>query len=265
MSILLARKQVVLALAAVCTLIVPAAINPSTSLAAGAAGSATPVAQTTATPTSSAAPITVPADWQTVPSTTGLTTLYLPRQVTSGSHLVVVVKSLPRALVQLTLSFPDGSTQTARRWISKETGYARFSLAITYQPQGSAEALTVAAQATLRVSNLDDAVRTTVSIVPGLQAQIKAMVVGRWLGLTVTCNQPGARVRFTLVYPDGEQEVKEGGSIPSSGTLIRRYGLSITNSTTGTLQITAQISYNGVVIRHTGRVDLRARGVLSVF
>src|SRR5690348_10149370 len=106
MSILLARKQVVLALAAVCTLIVPAAINPSTSLAAGAAGSATPVAQTTATPTSSAAPITVPADWQTVPSTTGLTTLYLPRQVTSGSHLVVVVKSLPRAFVQLTLSFP---------------------------------------------------------------------------------------------------------------------------------------------------------------
>jgi hypothetical protein len=264
MSTSLARKQALLALAAIGLLIAPAAFTPYSSLASAATGTATPVAQATAAPTSSAAPITVPSDWQTMPSTSGLTTLYLPRQINSGTRLVVLVKSVPRALVQLTLTFPDGSTQTARRWVSKE-GYARFSLAITYQPQGSAEAMTVLAEAILRSSNLDDSVRTSVSIAPSLQAQIKAEVVGRWLGLVVACNQPGARVRFILVYPDGEQEVKEGGTIPASGTLTRRYSLSITNSTTGTLQITAQISYNGVVSRHTGRVDLRARGVLSSF
>jgi hypothetical protein len=265
MSTSLARKQALLALAAVGLLIAPAAFTSNVSPASAATGTATPVAQTTALPTPSAAPIAVPADWQTVPSTSGLTTLYLPRQVNSGERLVVLVRTVPRALVQLTLTFPDGSTQTERRWANKVTGYARFSLAITYQPQGSAEALTVLAEAILRASNFDDVARTSVSIAPSLQAQIKAMVTGRLLSLVVACNQPGARVRFILVYPDGEQEVKEGGTIPASGTLTRRYGLSITNSTTGTLQITAQISYNGVVIRHTGRVDLRARGVWSVF
>ncbi|HZS86738.1 MAG TPA: hypothetical protein VFE42_04500 [Chloroflexota bacterium] len=263
MSISLARKQALLALVAVGVLLAPAAFTPYPSLTAAVSGTATPVAQ--ATPTSSAATVAVPANWQTVPATSGLTTLYLPRQVDSGAHLVVLVKSLPRALVQLTLTFPDGSTRSERRWTNKETGYARFSLAITYQPQGSAEALTVLAEAILRASDLDDVVRTSVSILPSLQAQIKAEIVGRWLGLQVTCNQPGARVRFILVYPDGEQEVKEGGVIPANGTLTRRYALSIGKSATGTLQITAQISYNGVVIRHTGRVDLRARGVLSVF
>lgn len=222
---------------------------------------ATRVAAITATPISTAVPAvvtptaspsatsTVSVNQQALTSNSGLTTVWMPRQVVSGGQLIVLVHTTPLARVLLTVEYPDGTTQVERRRAA-EGGYTRFSLTIAYQPQGSAEAATITVESLLRSSGLDDSVPGSVSVLQHivLKGAIKAprsVVVGRWLTVTVAANQPGATVRLRIVYPD-RQEVSHDGFADAAGNLSYRFLVSSSDGTRGYLRVEATLSYNGV-------------------
>lgn len=240
---------------------------------ARAADIATRVATMTATPISTAVPVVTPTaspsatstvnlNQQMLPSNSGLTTVWMPRQVMSGGQLFVLVRTTPLARVLLVVEFPDGTAQVERRRAAGG-GYARFNLTITYQPQGSAEAATVTVRSILPASGLDDTVPGSVSILQHivLKGTIKApqsVVVGHWLTVTVAGNQPGATVRLRIIYPD-KQEVSHDGFANADGNLSYRFLVSSSDGTKGYLRVEATLSYNGVQKSLSSRrVALRA-------
>lgn len=221
--------------------------------------SATPAVTPTASPSATS---TVNLNQQTLLSTSGLTTVWMPRQVMSGGQLIVLVRTTPLARLLLTVEFPDGSTQIERRRAA-QGGYARFNVTIAYQPQGSAEAATVTVRAIQPASGLDDIVPGSVSVLQHivLKGSIKApqsVVVGRWLTVTVSGNQPGATVRLRVIYPD-KQEVSHDGFANADGNLSYRFLVSSSDGTKGYLRVEATLSYNGVQKSLSSRrVALRA-------
>lgn len=234
---------------------------------------ATRVATMTTTPISTAIPVvtptaspsatsTVSVNQQVILSNSGLTTMWMPRQVVSGGQLIVLVHTTPLARVLLTIEYPDGTTQVERRRAA-EGGYTRFSVTIAYQPQGSAEAATITVESILRSSGLDDSVPGSVSVLQHivLKGAIKApqsAMVGRWLTVTVAANQPGATVRLRIVYPD-KQEVSHDGFADADGNLSYRFLVSSSDGTRGYLRVEATLSYNGVQKSLSSRrVALRA-------
>jgi len=187
----------------------------------------------------------------------------LPRQVVSGGRLLVQVSTVTRAHVTLTVDFADGTRVVTRCQASRD-GHARFVLPITYQPQGSTEAATVTLEAVLPPSDLDDVVRGSVAVLQHivLQGNLKlprSVVVGRGLTVTVVCNQPGAAVRFLLVYPDKQVESGPGGYTNAAGLLTRRFTISRSDGTRGNLTVQVWLSYQGVQLHISGRVALRAQ------
>ena len=87
----------------------------------------------------------------------------------------------------------------------------------------------------------------------------RSVVVGHWLTVTVVSNQPGAYVRFLLVYPDKQVESGPSGYTNSAGILTRRFAISRSDGTRGNLTVQAWLSYNGAQLRISGRVALRAQ------
>jgi hypothetical protein len=84
-------------------------------------------------------------------------------------------------------------------------------------------------------------------------------VAGGWLTVTVVSNQPGASVRFLLVYPDNQVESGAGGYTNAAGILTRRFAISRSDGTRGYLTVQVWLSYNGVQLHISRRVALRAR------
>jgi hypothetical protein len=205
-----------------------------------------------------------PSQWQApLTSTSGLSVVELPRQAVSGGHLPVQVRTVPQAQVTLTVDFADGTRMVARCRASS-SGDAGFILPIAYQPQGSAEAATVTVEAVLRPAGLDDVVQGSVAVLQHivLQGYLKlprSVVAGHWLTVTVVSNQPGASVRFLLVYPDKQVESGPGGYTNAAGTLTRRFAIARSDGTTGILTVQVWLSYSGAQLRISGRVALRAR------
>jgi hypothetical protein len=143
-------------------------------------------------------------------------------------------------------------------------GHALFILPLGYQPQGSTEAATVTVEAVLRPARLDDVVQGSVAVLQHivLQGYLKlphSVVAGHWLTVTVVSNQPGASVRFLLVYPDQQVESGPGGYTNAAGILTRRFAIARSDGTRGTLTVQVWLSYNGAQLRITRRVGLRAR------
>ena len=204
------------------------------------------------------------SQWQPpITSTSGLTVVELPRQVVSGGRLLVQAHTVPRAHVTLRLGFPDG-TSIAARCRASTSGDVRFNLPIDYQPQGSAEAATVAVEAVLQPAGLDDVVQGSVAVLQHivLQGYFKLpryVVVGHWLTVTVVCNQPGAYGRLLLVYPDKQVESGPSGYADAKGTLTRRFAISRSDGTSGYLNVHAWLSYSGVQLHIARRVALRAQ------
>jgi hypothetical protein len=187
----------------------------------------------------------------------------LPRQVVSGGRLLVQVHTVPRAHVNLTLGFPDG-TSTVARCSASSSGDVGFILPIAYQPQGSVEAATVTVEAVLGSAGLDDVVQGSVAVLQHivLQGDLRlpsSVVVGHWLTVTVVCNQPGAYVRFLLVYPDKQVESSAGGYTNAAGILTRRFAISRSDGIRGTLTVQVGLSYGGMQLQMARRVALRAR------
>ena len=205
-----------------------------------------------------------PSPWQApLTSTSRLTVVELPRQVVSGGRLLVQVSTVPRAHVTLTVAFADGTRMVARCHAAKD-GHALFILPIAYQPQGSTEAATVTLEAVLPPADIDDVVQGSVAVLQHivLQGALKlprSVVVGHWLTVTVVSNQPGAYVRFLLVYPDKQVESGPSGYTNSAGILTRRFAISRSDGTRGNLTVQAWLSYNGAQLRISGRVALRAQ------
>ncbi len=198
---------------------------------------------------------------QTITSTSGLTVVYLPSQVMSGGRLNLLVHTIAFARVRLTVVFPDGSSVKEQRHAGK-TGWATFSPVIGYQPQGSAELATVTVDTVLYKIALNDEVHASISVLQHevLQGTLKlpsSIQVGRMLPVTLT-TQPGATVRFVLVYPDKQVEHRWGGVVGASGVLTKSFYVSKADGTRGTLYVEALVSYNGVERHIWEKVALRA-------
>ena len=84
------------------------------------------------------------------------------------------------------------------------------------------------------------------------------VVVGHWLTVTVVSNQPGASVRFLLVYPDKQVESGPGGYTNAAGILTRRFAISRSDGTRGNLNVQVWLSYEGAQFHISRRVALRA-------
>ncbi len=183
-------------------------------------------------------------------SASGLTTAQAPYQVTSGKPLPVEVRTTPRALVTLTVTFADGST-IVKTHRANGVGVARFALPITYQPQSSAEAATVAVTAVLPRTGLNDTVQPfNVTVLPHvvLSGRIRApssAVLGRYLTITVVSAPPNVAVRLTLTYPDGQPERRAGYTDPTTAAWSARLRVSAVHGA-GDLQVSATLSYGGV-------------------
>lgn len=198
---------------------------------------------------------------QTITSTSGSTVVYLPNQVMSGGKLRLLVHTVAFARVRLTVAFPDGSALKEQHHAGK-TGWATFAPAISYQPQGSAELAAITVTAVLYRDGLDDAVQGSISVLQHevLQGALKlpsSIAVGRMLPVTLV-TQPGAAVRFVLVYPDKQLEHRWGGTVDASGVLAKSFYVSKADGTRGTLYVEALVSYNGVERHIWGKVALRA-------
>lgn len=185
---------------------------------------------------------------QVLSAPSGLTTVRMPYQVLSGNRLVVGVRTLPRALVTLTITFADG-TAVIRRKRATAAGRAIFSGRITYQPQSSAETATVLVTATLRPRGLHDSVSGAVTVrqhivVSGRIKAPRTLVAGRTLTFTVTSNQQGADVHITLTYPDGQVEPYDS-TTNARGVLVQHLPISPLHGI-GPLRIDAVLSYGGV-------------------
>jgi hypothetical protein len=75
----------------------------------------------------------------------------------------------------------------------------------------------------------------------------------------VVCNQPGAYVRFLLVYPDKQVESGPAGFTNAAGILARRFAIARSDGTRGTLTVQVGLSYGGVQLQLARRVALRAQ------
>ena len=205
-----------------------------------------------------------PSQWQApIKSGSGLTVVELPRQAVSGGSLLVQVVTVPRAHVTLTVDFADGTRMVARCHALRD-GHALFILPLDYQPQGSTEAATITVEADLPPAGLDDVVQGSVAVLQHLVLQgylklPRSVVVGHWLTVTVVSNQPGASVRFLLVYPDQQVESGPGGYTNAAGILTRRFAIARSDGTSGTLTVHAWLSYGGAQLHIARRVALRAR------
>ena len=125
------------------------------------------------------------------------------------------------------------------------------------------EAATVTVEAVLQPAGLDDVVQGSVAVLQHivLQGYLKlprSVVAGHWLTVTVVSNQPGAAVRFLLVYPDQQVESGPGGYTNAAGLLTRRFAISRSDGTRGNLTVQVWLSYEGVQLHIAGRVALRA-------
>lgn len=196
-------------------------------------------------------------------STSGLTVVWLPSQVATGGRLNVVIRTIPGAAVTLKLGFPDGTAVTAHRRAAAN-GYAQVQTPIVYEPQGSAEDVTVTVTAVQPGTGLNDSVSGNVAVLQhiALTASLRApkvAMVGRQIAVTVVANEPGALVRFRLTYPDGAVESLRGGYTDASGLFTRKVAVARSDGTRGYLIIQAIVTYDGVQVSRTGRVALRAR------
>jgi len=226
----------------------PGAPRPYTVLAA----SPTPRAAATGS-ISSTAIIMANGTMQVLSAPSGVTTARLVVQIRSGVRLVVRVRTAPRALVTLTVTFADGSA-IEKRQRANAAGAAVFAPLIAYQPQGGPEAATIVVTARLPRVGLNDTIQGSVTVLPhlvltGRIAAPYALVVGHTLLLRVVSNQPNATVRLTLRYPDGALEPYTGytdamGLLPLSLVVSPLHGV-------GALHIDAALSFGGVQRRLT--------------
>ena len=197
--------------------------------------------------------ITANGTIQVLSASSGVTTARLPVQIRSGARLVVRVRTTPRALVTLTVTFADGSA-IAKRQRANAAGATVFAPLIAYQPQGGPEAATIAVTARLPRARLNDTATGSVTILPHLVLTGRivapyALTLGRTLSLRVVSNQPNATVRVTLRYPDGALEPYTGytdptGLLPLSLVVSPLHGI-------GLLHIDAALSFGGVQRRLT--------------
>lgn len=198
---------------------------------------------------------------QALPATSGVTTVYLPRQTASGERLRVLVHTLPHARVRLIILYPDGTTFKGTRH-ADDSGNVTFTPLVNYQPQGSTELATITVQADLRRDGLADVVSGSIAIsqhevVQALLRLPPSVVAGRRLPVELI-TQPGATVRFVLVYPDGQVQHYWGGYVDASGVLTKSFFVSRSDGTRGMLYVEALVSYNGVERHFWKRVALRA-------
>lgn len=197
---------------------------------------------------------------QSAPS--GLTTVQAPPQVRSGKALVVVAHTTPRALVTLTITFADGSMiqKTGRANLD---GVARFAPVITYQPQSSAEAATVAVTAVLPRTGLNDTVPPfSVTVLPhivltGRVTASSSAVLGRYLTVTVAASPPNVAAHLTLTYPDNQVYRRTVYTDPATGIWTGSLRVSTLHGT-GDMQVSAILSYGGVQ-RYLTPVTVRLR------
>src|SRR5438270_13725958 len=146
---------------------------------------------------------------------------------------------------------------------ASSSGDAGFILPIAYQPQGRAEAATGTVEAVLHPAGLDDVVQGSVAVLQHIELHgdlrlPRVVVVGHWLTVTVVSNQPGASVRFLLVYPDKQVESGPGGYTNAAGILTRRFAISRSDGTRGNLNVQVWLSYEGAQLHIARRVALRA-------
>lgn len=261
MSIRIPCLRLLLTIALAVGLVVSAAHVPAPALAAGlqAPSTPTPIAtatSTTVTPvptaTGSAPAIGAPdnlSQYQVVTATSGLTVIYMPRQVTSGGRLLVIVRTVPRARVALTISFPDGAQVIAHRRAAAN-GLAYFTPYIAYQPQSSAETAVITAQAMLPALGLNDTIQGSVAVLQhivlrGFLKLPKFVVAGRMLTVVVVSNHVNVSCVIRVTYPDGRVELQRGYT-DAGGVLVGRFTVSTSDGQTGFLRIQADLSYNGV-------------------
>jgi len=209
--------------------------------------------------------ITANGTMQVLSAPSGVTAALLAVQIRSGGRLVVRVRTKPRALVTLTVTFADGSALEKRQH-ANGAGAAVFAPLIAYQPQGGPEAATIAVTARLPRAGLDDTVSGSVTVLPHLVLTGRivapyALSIGHTLFLRVVSNQPNATVRVTLRYPDGALEPYAGytdsmGVLPLSLVVSPLHGI-------GLLHIDVALSFGGVqrrltpVVVHVRRAGVR--------
>lgn len=201
------------------------------------------------------------AQYQSVAAAGGLTVVRMPRQIMSGGHLPVLVKTLPDAFVTLTVAFPDGTTFTARHRAGPG-GFTRFDPPVTYQPQSSTETAVITVQAIRRVIGLSDTVQGSVAVLQHivLRAYLKVpwfVLAGQTLAVVVVSNQANAYGVVRVTYPDTRVEVQHGYT-DAGGLLTLYFTVSTSDGRAGALWVQTDLSYNGVQITRSRRVALRA-------
>jgi len=186
------------------------------------------------------------------PLQSGLTSVELPQQVTSGGRLTVVVSTAPHARLTIAVAYPDGRTTVRYRRANGE-GSARVSLDVTYQPPTSAESILVTVHAvrpaTQRAAALDDTVTGKVTVLQHivLSGHVRvppAVLAGGKMRIVVTSNQVGAQVRLRLTHADGQVEVVSAGAIDGRHMVTYVYPVPVDER--GPIGVQAVISYWGV-------------------